>query len=257
MNTSERIRVILLIAALCGAPIAGCVTTTTGTASPQTDEVDAASVNYQLAIRYFQNGNYELARDRLMRSIELDPKRAIVWSTLATTYEQLENIRLAEESHGKATRLAPNDFDVQNSYAVFLCRQRRFDDANQQFEKSIAAATNDNPEIMLTNAGVCMMQRPEYDKAEQYFRRALERKPKHGEALLQMSVLKYATDDYLGARAFLQRFRDIYPATADVLYLCVLIEERLGDERARDMCSEELQRDFPESNEARQLRASS
>ncbi len=257
MKTSERFWVLLLLAVLGGAPLAGCVTTTTGTTSPPADEVDAASVNYQLAIRYFRNGNYELARDRLMRSIELDPKRAIVWSTLATTYEQLENIRLAEESHDKAARLAPNDFDVQNSYAVFLCRQRRFDDADQQFEKSIAAVTNDNPEIMLTNAGVCMMQRPEYDKAEDYFRRALERRPKHGEALLQMSVLKYATDDNLSARAFLQRFRDIYPATAGVLYLCVLVEGRLGDEQAREACSDELLRDFPESNEARQLRESS
>lgn len=246
-------RSILPLLAAASSLLCGCVTTTTGTTAPKADEVDAASVNYQLAIRYFQNGSYDLARDRLERSIDLDPKRAIVWSTLATTYEQLENLRLAEDSHDKAVRLAPRDFDVQNAYAVFLCRQRRFDDAKTQFDRSIESLTNDNPEVMMTNAGVCMTQKPDYAQAEEYFRRAIERKPKHGEALLQMSILKYATEDGLGARAFLQRYRGFYPSSAGVLYLCVLIEDMLGDERAREECSVELLRSFPDSEEAKKV----
>lgn len=235
--------------------VAGCVSTTTGSISSESNDADAAGVNFQLGVRYFQQGSYELARDRLLQSIKLDPKRAIVWSTLATTYEQLDNLRLAEESHDKAVRLAPRNFDVQNGYAVFLCRQQRYDDAEQQFDKSVRAVTNDNPEVMLTNAGVCMMQKPEYEKAEEYFRRALERRPTHGEALLQMSLLKHATDDDLQARAFLQRYRSIFPSNSGVLYLCVLIEEKLGDERARTECANELLRDFPKSAEARKLLA--
>ena len=233
--------------------LASCVSTTTGTLAPEADDVDAASVNFQLGIRYFRNGNFELARDRLLQSIELDPKRAIVWSTLATTYEELENLRLAEEAHDKAARLAPRDFNVQNSYAVFLCRQQRYDDAERQFDRSIGGVTNDNPEIMMTNAGVCMMQKPEYAKAEQYFRQALDRKPNFGEALLQLSLLKHATEDNLRARGFLERYRSIYPPSAGVLYLCVLIEDELGDDRARTECANELLRDFPSSPESRRL----
>lgn len=233
--------------------LAGCVSTTTGTTVPEADDVDAATVNFQLGIRYFRNGNYELARDRLLQSIELDPRRAIVWSTLATTYEQLDNLRLAEEAHDRAVRLGPRNFDVQNAYAVFLCRQRRFDEAERQFERSVGATTNDNPEVMFTNAGVCMMQQPDYAKAEGYFRQALDRKPNYGEALLQMSLLKHASDDNLRARAFLQRYRSLYPSSSGVLYLCVLIEDKLGDENARTECANELLRDFPSSPESRQL----
>lgn len=253
MKMSERLTVLLLASAI-GLVAAGCVSTTTGKPPVQADDEDAAGVNYQLAIQYFQRGNYELARDRLLHSIKLDPKRPIVWSTLATTYEQLENIRLAEEAHDKATRLAPRDFDVQNAYAIFLCRQQRYDDAKMQFDKSIAGITNDNPEVMMTNAGVCMMQRPDYARAEEYFRSALQRKSNHGEALLQMSLLKFATDDYLGARAFVERYRSIYPSSAGVLYLCVLIEENLENESARAACASELLRDFPQSEESKRLR---
>ena len=52
----------------------GCVSTTTGTPPPEMDETDAAESNYQLGARYFQNGSYELARDRLLRAVELNPR---------------------------------------------------------------------------------------------------------------------------------------------------------------------------------------
>ena len=142
---------------------------------------------------------------------------------------------------------------MQNGYAVFLCRQRRFDDAEKQFERSIKAATNDNPELMMTNAGVCMSQKPDYPKAEAFFRRALEYRPNHREALLQMALLEYETEDYLRARAFLQRYRSLSPVNPGMLYLCVLIEDELGDEDARAECANTLLRDYPRSAEAKRI----
>lgn len=234
---------------------AGCISTTTGSALPKPDQLEAATANFQLGVRYFQNGNYDLARDRLEQSVKLNPKNAIVWSTLGATYEMLDNLRLAEESHDKAINLAPKNFDVQNAYAVFLCRQKRFDDAEEQLDRSIRAATNDNPEVMMTNAGVCMMQKPDYAKAEEYFRQALDRRPAYGEALLQMAVLKHSTGDDMGARAFLQRYRSTNKDSAGVLYLCTLIEGELGDDDARTECADSLLRDFPRSTEAQRLSA--
>ena len=255
MNMSDgvtrRMRYLTIFAA-CFL-LEACVSTTTGPVVSEPDDKDAAAVNFQLGIQYFSRGNYELARDRLLLSIELDPSRAIVWSTLATTYEQLGILRLAEESHDKALRTGPRNFDVQNRYAVFLCGQRRFDDAEKQFERSISAATNDFPELMMTNAGVCMSQKPDYAKAESYFRRALERRQNYPEALLQLALLKHQTGDDLTARAFLQRYRSTNPATPGVLYLCVLIEDKLGDKKASGACSNELLRDFPGSEESRRI----
>jgi len=233
--------------------LTACVSTTTGSPKSVLNTEDAASLNFQLAIEYFQNGNYKLARDRLILSTELDPKQPVVWSTLATTYEQLGNLRLAEEAHAKAQRVGSGNFDVQNSYAVFLCRQKRFDDAEKRFERSISAATNDNPELMMTNAGVCLAQKPDYPKAESYFRRALERNPNYGEALMQMTLLKFRAEDYLGARAFIQRYRNTNPPNPGVLYLCVLIEAEMGDERERLECSNELLRNFPDSEESKRM----
>ena len=248
---AQHVWAVLLV--MLTAVIAGCVSTTTGPPEAKENDGDAAGINHQLAIQYFQNGNYELARDRLILSTELDPNRPTVWSLLALTYEQMGNLRLAEESHERALRSGSRNFDVQNTYAVFLCRQGRFVDAEKQFERSIRAETNDNPELMMTNAGVCFMQQPDFEKAEEWFRRALDRQPTHAEALLQMALLKHSTGDNLRARAFLQRYRETNPDGSGVLYLCVLIEDQLGDKKARTECANRLLREFPNSPESQQL----
>jgi type IV pilus assembly protein PilF len=253
MRKSENLLAVLVTSLL----LTGCVTTTTTTnAAPEPEKADkgnAADLNYQLGARYYRSGNFELARDRLLLSIELNPKNAVAHYTLALTYEKLENLRLATDAYEKAVQVAPKDFNVQNAYAVFLCNHEHFDEAREHFDRAIKVTENDNSETTMTNAGVCMMQIPDHELAEAYFRQALARKPNYGEALLQLCVLKFSTEDYLGARAFLQRYLNANVPTASVLYLGVRIEEELGDDRARTDYSNQILREFPESAEARRI----
>src|SRR5210317_1735388 len=100
---------------LSGVLMSVCVSTTTGTPAPEPDEADASELNYQLGARYYQNGKYDLARDRLLLALELDPKFAVAYTTLALTYEALDNQRLATEAYENAVRVAPRDFDVHNA----------------------------------------------------------------------------------------------------------------------------------------------
>lgn len=244
----------LLAIAVTGLLLTGCVTTTTtNVADSDADEQNAAALNYQLGAQYLRNGNFERARDRLLLSIELDPRNAVAHYTLALVYENLGNLRLATESYEQAIKIAPRDYNVQNAYAVFLCKQRNFDEARTHFDRAIKVPENDNAYITMTNAGVCMMQKPDQVAAEGYFRQALARKGDYGAALLQMTVLKFTGEDYLAARAFLQRYLGTNVATADVLLLGVRIEEQLGDERARTEYSNQILREFPGSPEARSI----
>jgi type IV pilus assembly protein PilF len=237
--------------------VSGCVSSTTGPVKSEPDSVEAADLNYQLGARYYRNGSYELARERLLHSIKLDPKNAVAHSTLALTYEQLDNVRLATESYEQAIRLAPNDFNVLNTYAVFLCRQGEYDKAVKNFDRAIEVVENDDVEITMTNAGVCMTQKPDLAKAEAYFRSALENKSSYGDALLQLCQIKKEQGEHLAARAFLQRYLSANPPSAGILYLGVLIEQELGDEKARTEYSNRILREYPQSPEARQVLGSS
>ena len=233
--------------------LAACVSTSSGNKPPEADDEEAAIQYYELGARYYRNGSYEFARDRLERALEFDPKMGIAHSTLALTYIALENPRLALEHYEKAVRVEPENVDVRNAYAVYLCQQGDYEEARKQFDRAIADYTNDNAEVMLTNAGVCMVNKPDYDLAEDYFRRALEFKASYSEALIQLSSLYFEKQDCLRARAFVQRYLATNMSTAPVLFLASKIEQCAGDERAATDYVNQLLREHPNSREAQYL----
>ena len=232
---------------------AGCMSSTTNTRQTFEPGDDAAEQYYELGARYYRNGSYDLAKDRLKLALEIDPKLAKAHMALALTYEQLDNFRLATEHYDEAVRFAPNNYDTRNAYAVFLCRQQRFDEAMKQFDRALEIKGNEFPELLMTNAGACMTQKPDYGRAEKYFRDALQEKPSHGEALMQLAALKHKTGDNLHARAFLQRYHERNKTSAATLYLGLQVEEALGDDRASTDYANQLLRDFPNSLEARRV----
>ncbi len=247
MTTRANILVLTVVLSI----VCGCISSTTQVRRYGVDD-DAADQNYQLGARYFRNGSYELARDRLQRAIELEPRMASAHSLLALTYVKLDNTRLARESFDRAIRYGPSDKDVRNAYGVFLCDQREYEEARRQFDRAIAIRDNDNPEIMMTNAGVCMANKPDLVMAEQYFRKALDRKPTYGEALIQLAALKHRTGDNFNASAFMQRYLAANEPSPAVLYLAIQIETANGNDRAATDYLNELLRDYPDSAEARQ-----
>jgi len=246
-------RMKLLIGGIATLLVMGCISETTGRKAAKVDTTEASTQYYTLGAKYYRNGQYDLAEERLRRSLDFDPKNAIAHSVLALTYRELEIPRLAAEHFELAVRYGPNNIDVRNTYAVFLCQERRFDDARAQFESIVTISENDDPEIMLTNAGVCMAQKPDLVDAEQYFRRALSEKPAYAEALLQMTLLKWHTQESLSARAFLQRYLGTSPPSAAILFIAIQIENDLGNARASTNYSNQLLRDFPASPEARSM----
>ena len=104
---------------------------------------------------------------------------------------------------------------------------------------------------------LCLLQKPDLAEAERLFRAALEQRPTYGEALLQLSLMKFRQEDFMSARAFLQRYMSSNMTTAGILYLAAEIENKLGNESGREEYVNRLLREFPESAEARKVLSSS
>jgi len=68
-----------------------------------------------------------------------------------------------------------------------------------------------------------------------------------------MLELSYQDKNYLQARAFLARYRDVKPATAEVLWMCFNIEDQLKNRDAANRCAAQLREGFPDSPELQQL----
>lgn len=247
-----RINWNILATGVAVSMLSACISSDSATHNAEPSD-DAAEQNYDLGTQYYRNGSYGLAQLRLERAVELDSKYADAYSLLALTQVQLGKHRLATDSFEKAVRLEPDNFNARNAFAVFLCQQRDFDGAKKQFDKAIDVRENDNAEVMMSNAGVCMVQKPDLVLAEEYFREALATRPTYGEPLIQLASLKHQIGDSLTARAFIQRYLAVNKASAGVLYLAVQVEVNLGDERAANDYKSQIFTDYPNSAEAKQL----
>jgi type IV pilus assembly protein PilF len=222
---------------------------------PQSANEEAAGYNMQLGLGYMQEGNLQLAKDKLERAQSEAPHDPKVHSAEGLLYERLGDPKRADEEYRTALRYAPKDADVANNYAVFLCKQNRTEEGVKFF---IDAAQNPfyrTPEAAYTNAGVCLRAAHRDDEAKQSLQKALSIKPNFGEAAYQLTDLEFERGHLIEARAALAHYTDSYDATPDLLLLGVRIARAQGDRVAAEHYARSLRMDFPTSEQARALAA--
>jgi transcriptional regulator with XRE-family HTH domain len=76
------------------------------------------------------------------------------------------NCKLAEQSFQRALQLAPRDGDTLHNYGWFLCQQRRYDDADVQFNAALAAPQYAEVPRTLMARGVCQARAGRWLEAE-------------------------------------------------------------------------------------------
>lgn len=206
----------------------------------------------QLGVDYLQRGKLELAKDKLERALEQDPKLPQAHTAMALLYEQLGQTDRADKHYRQALSLSP-DAAMHNNYGVFLCRQGKREKAEEHFLEAIGDRLYGTPEAALTNLGFCLRQDGEFERAEEYIRQALRRDPRFPDALWQMANVAYEQGNYLQARAFLQRYAEKASEGSSALWLGMLIEKELEDDAAVEDYEQRLKRDYPESVHTRQL----
>ena len=237
------------------AALTACVTSG-GSVSEPASESDAAIANRNLGAGYLRQGNAELAIERLQRALAQDPRLVEAHTTIAVAYNQIGNFEQAESHFRRATELDSDDGAAANAYAVYLCENgNRWADARPYFRRAAADTTYGTPEVALTNAGLCARDAGDLEAAEENFRAALARSPRHADALLNMVEITSQRGDNLQARAFVQRYLDVRPATAPVLLTCVNVERALNNAAGADRCAAQLRSGFPGSPEVSQLEA--
>jgi len=251
-------RLFLLCSALW---LASCVTDGPEVPGAEPDYKEAAKLNAQLGVDYMRRGKYDIAQIKLEKAIDQDPRQSQAWAALGVLYAQMDEIDKAEHAYRRALDLGDSDPYVQNNFGVFLCGKyyeakgkdpRDISEALRFFENAATNIKYTTPQAAWTNAGVCARHIPDLDKAEGYFRKALQRSPDFPDALAQMAWLSLQRQDYIRARAFLQRYERVGPPTPETLLIGAKTEAALGDAvGARDYMTR-LRSKFPEAEENRQ-----
>jgi len=261
-HAERRAAVLARVVALAAATVlalAGCATTPQGPVASPTPQTanKLAEVQTKLGIGYLREGKLELAFNRLTRALEADPGYSTAHNAMGTLQERLGNMELAEQHFRKAVDLNPMDSAAQSNFGSLLCRTGRYDEGEQRFLQALKNSLYDRPEVAYSNAGLCMQTAGHPDRAETYFRAALQRNPRIPSALLGMAKISFEQQRFLPARAYLQRFEEVGTLNAEALWLGVRVERELGGRDAEQAYAERLRRTFPDSHETRLLDASS
>jgi type IV pilus assembly protein PilF len=251
--------VVLVCAAVAGcaaAPVAEspmrATAVTTGDEAP---ERVRARIHTELAANYFDLGSMGVALEEVKEALRADAGYGPAYNVAALVYARLKEDRLAEENFRRALSINALDYDANNNYGLFLCQRNREDEGIRHFLEAVRNPFYRSPERSYVNAGLCARQKKDLAQADDYFRRALGRQPGQPQALYHLADLSYLKGDYAEARLFLNRLTQVVPANAQVLWLGVRIEHRLGDIHSAASYAQQLRNNFPESQEAQALAA--
>ena len=237
----------LLIGVLLTVLLAGCASSS-HTRDPDR-ALSAAQLNTTLGIKYLQAGDFDKSRKKLEKAIQLAPDYAGAHEAVAVLYDQVGETSLAEKHYRRSVKLDPKNGNAQNNYGQFLCKTKRFAEAEETFKLAMENPYYRSPWIPQTNAGICLMSVPDTTRAEVYFRQALKTQPEYVPALINMGKLSFSKGNYLSARAYLQRFQQVSKHSPESLWLAVRTEYALKDHEAWGNYALKLKNDFPDSEE--------
>lgn len=255
---ARRRRLCLTVLGLA-ALLAGCATTPGNsgkteltTASDQTAAQRRAEIRMQLAVGYYEQGQYPVALDEVKLALAADPQNADAYGMRAVIYLAMGEMGLAEDNFVRALKLAPRNPELANNYGSFLCQNGRVPEALPQFDTALKNPAYQSPAKALNNAGSCAVKVGDYAGAEKYLLRALQLTPDLPATNANLARVYYERRDYARANFFITRLSKVAKMesmTADVLWLAIKVQHKLGDTGAEAGWTTQLRRHHPGSSE--------
>jgi type IV pilus assembly protein PilF len=214
----------------------------------------AAIANMQLAIEYMKLGQLANSRECIEKALKQDSSNADVQMTAGLVYERINDMPKAERAYEAANRLGKGDPNIANTYAVFLCRDGKTAAGEKLFQEVAVNPLYQTPWVALGNAGACARSSGDLVNAEKFFNRALAIRPNYTEGLLQLGNVAFDRGDAAQALEIVQRYLAVNPPSPEVLWLGFRAQRKLGDAVAAAVFARRVQSEFPESEQAQNMR---
>lgn len=265
LSMTVRGPVVAMVLAACTA-ISGCAGTggdvvdsriqpTSDTSGNESDARARARIHTELAAGYFDLGNMGVALEEISVAQQADASYPPIYNVAALIYAALKDDRRAEDNFNRALRLSPGDADTNNNYGNYLCQRKREEEGIKYLLVAVQNPLYQTPERSLVNAGVCARRKGDDVAAQEFFQRAVTVRPNQPQALYQLADLSFLSNNFAAAQSYLRRLAQVAPGTADVLWLGLRVERKLGNALAEASYAQQLRKNFPESKEAAALQA--
>jgi type IV pilus assembly protein PilF len=219
------------------------------TASDRTDNQRRALDHLNLAVVYYQQGQWATALDEIKKTLAVDPNLADAYGVRALVYMEMGELSLSEENFLRALSLVPDSPDYSNNYGWLLCKNGRAAQSIPYFEIAIKSRTYQSPAKAFNNAGICSLKLKNEPNAEKYFLRAFQIDPRNPVTCTNLAKIYLDRKDYERARFYIGRVPQADELNADILWLAIKVHHKLGDRDAETSLVTQLQRRYQNSPE--------
>lgn len=233
--------------------ISGCATTPSDL--PQKWETSKrAEAHVELGFDYLRRGQFDVAREELDLAISIDPKSDRAYHGKGLLMAQTGYVEEATQLFARAVSLNSSNYLAANDYGIYLCRNGGFDTGIEILQRAEARPDNE----LLTNTqlglGICNFEQGNAPEAKQHFRNVLRALPRLPQALLPMAEIAFQEQNFLSARAFVERYIAAGALSEKALVIGANTELMLGDKEKARQYARELRRAYPSSSQNEKFR---
>ena len=215
---------------------------------------DASDYNAQLGLAYINQGRYDIAQNKLKKSIEQNPDNAVAHHYIAELYRRLGEFDKAETHFEEALDLAPKNSSLLNNYGVFLCDDKKYKEAYGYFDKVLKDPLYPSKGSVYENIGLCAQSEGNIKMAEENLRFALRLNPQSPKSLLAMAQISFDNQKYAASRKYFYQYLENARHTPASLWLGILLENRSGNKNRVASYVVLLKGKYPNSEEAALLK---
>ncbi len=219
---------------LCSTLLFGCVSESTIVDSKrqgerQTDNKQIARTRLSLGLNYLQRGETSQARFNLEKARELAPDLPEVSNALAYYYQQVGELKQAEDAYREALRKDHDNADTYNNFGAFLCQIKKFDEAEALLTAAVKRPGYLRVAESYENLALCEVSRNEFDKYQYYLEQALRHNGVKHSIVYHLALLSYAKSDMAQARVWQKRLQQLGQVSPQATLLRYMIAYQLED----------------------------
>jgi type IV pilus assembly protein PilF len=219
--------------------------------------LQSARIHTELAGQYYHRGQYRVAIEEAEIALQSKPDYAPAYNMLGLVYMDLQENDLAAWNFDRGLKITPNDPDLHNNFGWFLCQRKsdQIERAVNHFMMALRDPLYETPERTYSNAGLCVLKQGDFERAQVFFQKAIVIRPDYSLAQLGLIELDVKRGNLKTAQSGMTKYLRTYPFTPESLWLAIRIAQAIGDTNAEANYAFQLQRRFPDSREAKALRA--
>jgi len=214
------------------------------------DPQGAAEIRVKLAILYIENKQMQQAKENLEKALAYQPEDANIYRVFAYYYQKVNENDKAEKLYKKSLSLDNKNSDTYNNYGTFLCKQKRYQEAENAFLTAIEQVSYTNVADTYENAGLCAEEISQLDKALFYYQYALSHNPNKLYLNLYLANINITQKNYQQAQLNLFNYQKHSGNSAESLWQWIRLSYATGKNASLNKYAALLLAKFPESNQA-------